>query len=391
MWIKRDLEMVLSDEKDWIQVLRGPRQTGKSSLFLKIDEKFKYLTLDDFNLKELANDDPELFVKQFFTESILIHEIQYAPNLFPALKRIVDLYRQKDSNSRKTIIRLTGSNQILLDRNVKESLSGRAAYYDLNTLSVHEILNFKDQTIQEIIFKGGWPEIYRYPEINVKNYLDNYINTYIEKDIILTANIDKKYEFLKFVKLLASRVSQILDYSSLANECGVDQKTIKTWIYYLEQMKIIYLLQPYFSNLSSRLVKKPKVYFLDTGLVCRLQGWTFSDPMNLFSQQGFLFENLVFSEIYKTNINFKLGWNLYYWRSRSGEEVDFLIEIKKDEYIFVESKVSRIKIPEYKKFPEIKKVFKEKIPDYFLCYQEGENMVKPFIPIRFLSEFLRSF
>lgn len=388
MWIKRDISNLIQENHDAIQVIRGPRQCGKSSLILRLDPEFEELSLDDPSLRELAQSDPELFLRQFDSKKLFIDEAQYAPALFPSLKRRADLYKRDSRNKRQTILRLTGSNQILMDRNIKESLAGRASFFDMNTLSVSEILASKKMNIQEIIYRGGWPELHASDDRAPKKFLDDYINSYIEKDIVLAAGIQKSREFLKFIKLLAGRVGNILDFSGLGSDVGVDGKTIKEWVSVLEKMHIISLVMPFATNLSSRLIKSPKFYFIDTGLACRLQGWTSAQPILTSPQQGALFENLVFSEIYKTNLNYQLGWQVYHWRSRDGEEIDFLIQRKPNDYIFVEAKVSAVQLRDYGSFPEVKKVFKETLPPLIVCHQEGDRILKNNVPIRKLKDFL---
>ena len=388
MWIKRDISALITKNTDLIQIVRGPRQCGKTSLLMHLDSTFKEISLDDFSLRSLAQNDPELFLNQFNTDKLFIDEAQYAPALFPALKRRADLFKRNKKNKQQTIIRLTGSNQILMDKNIKESLAGRASFFDMNTLSVAEILSSQKISIQDILYKGGWPELHSNSKKDPKKYIDDYINSYIEKDIVLASGIQKSREFLKFIKLLAGRVGEILDYSSLGADAGIDAKTIKDWVSILEKMHVIALVMPYSSNLSTRLIKSPKVYFIDTGLACRLQGWTSSQPIMTSPQQGHLFENLVFSEIFKLNINYQLGLQIYHWRSRAGEEVDFLIEKSTREFIFLEAKVSPQKVKNVALFPEVKKVFKNKVPDFYLCHQEGENILGRNIPISYLSQFL---
>jgi predicted AAA+ superfamily ATPase len=389
MWIYRDISKILTENNDVIQVIRGPRQVGKSSLCLHLEPNVRELSLDDSRLRSLAMSDPELFLKQFDGSPLFIDEAQYAPQLFPALKRKADLYKRATSGKLKTIIRLTGSNQILMDKNVKESLVGRAAYFDLNSLSVAEILNWKsDFSIQSIMYRGGWPELYAREIENPNRFLDDYINTYVEKDILLTAGIQKSNEFFKFLHLLAGRVGQLLDFASLGADVGVDAKSIKSWISVLEKMKIIALVQPFYSNLSKRLIKSPKVYFIDTGIACRLQGWSSAEPIMTSPQQGQLFENLVFSEIYKLNQNYGCGWEIFHWRSRDGEEIDFVIKMGNQRYLMIESKVSAQKIPSTGNYPEIKKVFGNELPQVLLCHQEGEQVLGSQVPIRFLKEVL---
>ncbi len=390
MWIERDISNIISANQDLIQVVRGPRQCGKSSLILKLDPNFRELSLDDPSLRELAQNDPELFLKQFKDEKLFIDEAQYAPNLFPSLKRKADLYKRDSKKKNQTILRLSGSNQILMDKNIKESLTGRASFFDMNTLSVSEILSSssKKLSIQDILFNGGWPELYADPNKDPKKFLDDYINSYIEKDVVLAAGIHKSLEFLKFIKLLAGRVGEILDISGLANETGVDAKTAKEWLSILAKMHIIFLVPPYATNLTKRLIKSPKIYFIDTGLACRLQGWTSAHPILTSPQQGHLFENLVFSEIYKMEINYQKGWSIYHWRSRDGEEIDFLLQMNPNEFVFIESKVSPFKSKDHSDFPEVKKIFKNKIPTLLICHQEGENILANKVPISHLKNVL---
>jgi predicted AAA+ superfamily ATPase len=388
MWIHRDISPLIQKNTDIIQVFRGPRQCGKSSLILHLDSDFKEISLDDPSLRELAQNDPELFLKQFGSQKLFIDEAQYAPGLFPSLKRKADLYKRNNLKQTQTILRLTGSNQILMDKNIKESLAGRASFFDMNTLSVSEILSAKKISIQEILYKGGWPELHANESKDAKKFLDDYINTYVEKDIVLSAGIQKSHEFLRFVKLLAGRIGGILDLSSLGKDTGVDSKTIKDWISILERMHIISLVMPFSSNLSSRLIKSPKIFFIDTGLACRLQGWTSAEPILTSPQQGSLFENLVFSELYKLNINYQLGWQIYHWRSRSGEEIDFLLQMSPYKFLFIESKVSPNKVMNLSAFPEVRKVFQNKIPEVVICHQEGEHILDNKIPLSFLTDYL---
>jgi uncharacterized protein len=392
MWIQRDISPYLSGNQDIIQVIRGPRQTGKSSLILHLDPSFVELSLDDASLRQLAQDDPELFLKQFIGKKLFIDEAQYAPALFPSLKRRADLYKRDPGNRAQTMIRLTGSNQIMMDKSVKESLAGRASFFDLNTLSVTEILRARpSMSTQDVLYRGGWPELYVHLAKDPKKFLDDYINSYIEKDIVLAAGIQKSREFLRFVKLLAGRVGSLLDFASLGADTGVDSKTAKEWISVLEKMHIVALVAPYSTNLSSRLTKSPKLYFIDTGLACRLQGWTSAEPILTSPQQGSLFENLVFSELYKMNINHQLGWQIHHWRSRDGEEIDFLLQMAPGQFLFIEAKVSASRSKSSTSLPEVRKVFKSAAPPLIVCHQEGAHILDQHVPISRLQEYLLQF
>jgi predicted AAA+ superfamily ATPase len=234
------------------------------------------------------------------------------------------------------LFRLTGSNQLLMDKNIKESLAGRASYFYLNTLSVHEIWQaLPDVTVQEILFKGGWPELYTNENLPVTGYLNDYIRTYVEKDIIVGAGIQKMSEFLTVLRLCAARTGQQADYTDIQKDSGVSAVTVKEWINVLDRADLIYQLKPYFNNLNKRLIKRSKLYFMDTGLAARLQGW--SDPLPLMSspQIGGLFETLVLAEIVKFMRNYGKDWELFFARTKDGHEIDFIIKTPRgDTYAF---------------------------------------------------------
>jgi predicted AAA+ superfamily ATPase len=370
MIIERDIAKRLKENRgSYIQILIGPRQCGKSTQFALLgDGEFKEVTLDDLQARQLADRDPALFLEQY-PPPIIIDEVQYAPNLFPELKRIVDQLKRKklleSSNEEvRVIFRLTGSNQILLDDNVKETLVGRASYFYMNTLSVHEIRRaFPQIKLNQLIFNGGWPELYSNPLLNPIQYLNDYINSYIEKDIVVSANIIKKREFHIVLGMLAARTSQILNESSLAKDSGVRSVTVNEWISILERTQLVYLLPPVEANLNKRLIKSPKVYFLDTGLATRLQGWLDLMPLMQSPQAGLLFETLVLSEIVKCSMNFGKNWKIAMWRTKDGEEVDFIIENERGEILALDAKlgisgVDPIKIPPVlaKTFPKLKQM-----------------------------------
>lgn len=351
-----------------VQVVTGPRQCGKSSLLWHLSHGFSEISLDDSQARRLAQHDPALFLSQHKLP-LIIDEIQYAPELFLEIKRVVDLQKRerlkksaRDSRN-KVLFRLTGSNQILMDKNVKESLAGRAGYYFLNTFSVSEILHaFPQTSLSKIIFTGGWPELYVTSQSPVK-YLNDYILTYIEKDIVLSAGIIKQDEFQTVLGMLAARTGEWLNCSTIAQASGVKSVTIRDWVSILERMNLIYVLPPYESNLNKRLIKSPKVYFLDTGLACRLQGWAEENPMFASPQAGHLFETLVLAEIIKFKNNHAANWNVFAWRTKDGEEVDFIIEKPNGDVLALEAKlgihsVSPIVIPKsvQKQFPRLKKI-----------------------------------
>ena len=208
---------------------------------------------------------------------------------------------------------------------------------------------------------------------------------------MLSAGIQKQKEFIRFAKLLAARTAHLVNHSELAKEVGVSSDTIKDWLYILERMKIIVLINPYVSNFSRRLVKSAKVYFLDTGLACRLQGHYDLVPFLSSPAFGHLFETLVCAEIYKTMINFSRHWQIFHWRSRDGEEIDFLIEFENGKKVFIEAKTKRQSLEPLESFSELKKVFQKDFPPRYVCHMEGEKILGDFIPISCLRDFLLNF
>src|SRR3990167_2127490 len=368
LYIERDITEQLAQATTPVQILIGPRQCGKSTLLSHLGENaFTEITFDDLQMRNLANQDPALFFAQFKLP-LLLDEVQYVPNLFPEIKQFVDQLKKarlKNNNPLTVMLRLTGSNQLLMDKHIKESLAGRASYFYLNTLSVHEIQSSHPKTnIADILFQGGWPELYIDPNLSPIQYLNDYVRSYIEKDIVLTAGIQKQSAFHSVLNLLAARTGMLLDYSSIANISGVQAVTVKEWVGVLERTGLLYCLKPYSTNLNKRLTKTPKCYFLDTGLAVRLQGWQERLPLLTSPQAGHLFETLVFAELYKFINNTGKDWRLYLWRTKEGEEIDFIIAMPDGSVVVIDAKMSMQKThpislpPRFKKlFPKTKHIF----------------------------------
>jgi len=367
MYINRDITEQIATSRAPVQILIGPRQCGKSTLLSHISsDKFKEVTFDDLQLRILANRDPVLFLAQF-DPPVLLDEIQYVPNLFPEIKRYVDQAKKQrllNDQPLDILFRMTGSNQLLMDQNIKESLAGRVSYFYLNTLTVHEIKQaFPTIELKDILFKGGWPELYIDPQLSAAQYLTNYIRSYIEKDIVLSAGVQKQDIFNMLLGLLASRTGMLLDYANLARDSGIAAVTVKEWVSILQRTALVYCLKPYANNLNKRLTKAPKLYFLDTGLAVRLQGWREQMPLMISPQIGSLFETLVFCELIKFIQNYGKEWQLYLWRTKEGEEIDFLIITQSGTVIALDAKMSAqttrpITLPNsFKKlFPEVRQI-----------------------------------
>ena len=343
MYIKRTLEKnikILSEQFKVLLIL-GARQVGKSTLLKHCDSKRTYVTLDDLKVRELAINEPELFFERY-SAPLIIDEIQYAPNLLSYLKIIVDNSQEKGQYW------LTGSQQFHMMKNVTESLAGRVGIIDLKGFSLKEIDDLeqipfiptndfikqmrntsKNHNLSDIyynIWKGSYPEVHTNKKIDWENFYKSYLRTYIERDIRDLNAVKNEMNFLKFLKVLASRTAQLLNYSDIASEIGISIPTAKSWVSILVSSNIIYLLQPYYSNINKRIIKTPKIYFLDTGLCSYLTDWDNPRVLESGAMSGAIFETFVVSEIIKSyEHNIKTA-NIYYYRDKDKKEIDLIIE-----------------------------------------------------------------
>ncbi len=346
MWIERDFLKFLRNHAGRnlpVKILRGPRQVGKTSLLNHLGTH-KLILFDDLTIRNFAQENPILFFDQF-TGPLILDEATLAPKIFPELKRRIDIERRRRQQNEASIpldIWITGSNQTLLQKEVRESLAGRANYFLLNTLSLHELeSSFAQQvSLRTLLMRGGWPELYASPELNSVQYLNDFIATFIEKDIVATAGIEKKAAFSKTLQLSAGRTAQLLNYSDIAKNVGVDTTTVQSWISLLEQNGVVRILQPYHTNLNQRLIKTPKIYLEDTGLAVRLQGWSEFEPLVPSPYFGSLLENLVLAEITRFFINRGVQPEIFFVRSKEQIEIDFLVQLSNQRYIAIEVKTT---------------------------------------------------
>lgn len=345
MWIKRDIQVIFNIENVLpLKVLKGPRQVGKTAVLEQLGTH-KPIYFDDSNVRRRAQEDPRLFFDQY-QGPLILDEASLAPEIFPELKRRVDEYRKKrrvgESSLHSVIdIWLTGSNQTLLQNSVQESLAGRASYFDMNTLSIHEIQNhFGEWAMEKYCMRGGWPELYQEGNILPSRYIDDLILTFIERDIVQAAGIEKKSAFNKTLGLIAGRIGQLFNASDIAKIVGVEVLTIQSWTSLLEQNGIVRRLPSFSSNLNQRLIKAPKIYFEDAGLVTRLQGWSDYHPLFVSSLMGFINENIAIIEVGRFFTNRGLRPILSYVRSKEKVEVDLLIELPNQRYIAAEIKLT---------------------------------------------------
>ncbi len=301
----------------------GPRQSGKTTLVKNVFPRLKYVSLEELDNREFALRDPRGFLSTYDNGAI-IDEAQRVPDLFSYIQTEVD---KKDSPGQFI---LTGSQNILLHENVSQTLAGRVAILRLLPFSLEELKNtpYGSWQSDRYIYTGFYPRIYD-KKINPADWYPNYIQTYVEKDVRLMKNISDLNTFQKFIKLCAGRTGQILNLSSLGNECGITHNTAKSWLSILEAGYIIFLLKPYHKNFNKRLIKMPKLYFYDTGLACFLLGIQNTSQLATHYLRGSLFESFVLSELIKERFNKGIEPNCYYWRDKTGNEIDCVIETGK--------------------------------------------------------------
>ncbi len=388
MYIKRQMEQEIINASRYYPVVMvcGQRQVGKSTMLNHIKEKNrKYVSLDDMNARRLAEKDPGLFFETYGFP-ILIDEFQRVPSILLEIKRITDekALNGEDVNG---AVWLTGSQKFKMMKDVSESLAGRVAVFDLSSLSAVEtegrneglfradIENIKQRLsasvkkdihgIFDSIFKGGMPKVIT-TDISRDRYYSDYVNTYLEKDIKDLSQVGKLNEFYDFLVFIAARTAQELKYSEIANAIGVSAPTVKEWISILERSGIIYILHPYSTNISKRLVKTPKIYFCDTGLAAYLCRWPNAETLENGAMDGAFFETYVVTEILKSYYNTGKYPDLYYYRDVDGKEVDLLI-VEGDNIYPIEIKKSKNPSSPDKNLSVLKKLDKNIMPALIIC------------------------
>lgn len=345
MYISRHLEKVIEGvTKEYPVVLvTGPRQVGKTTMLKEMMKGTNrgYVSLDDMNERNLAKTDPQLFL-QLHKPPILIDEVQYAPELFTYIKIYVDDHREAGA------FWLTGSQIFKLMKGVQESLAGRVAVLQMPSLSQAEIsraqssplridldeLKAREQNREELdvqgvferIFKGSMPGVVSGEITNSRIFYSSYLSTYVERDIKELSSAIDSLKFLRFITAVAARCSQILNISDIVRDADINQKQAKDWLQILETLGIIFYLHPYSNNLLKRLVKTPKLYFYDTGLVCYLTKWTSAAVLENGAMNGAMLENYVVSEIAKTYLNSGIEPPMYYYRDKDCKEIDVVLE-----------------------------------------------------------------
>ena len=296
----------------------GPRQSGKTTLTRYVFNDKSYVNLENPDSRRFAMNDPRGFLSQYSAGAV-IDEAQRAPELFSYLEQVLD----EDNKKGKFI--LTGSNNFLLQETISQSLAGRIAYIYLVPFTLSELSVKRATDLNSQMLKGSYPPVYD-QNIDYDKWYPNYIRTYIERDVRQLKNISDLNVFERFLRLCAGRSGQLLNMNNLALETGVDSKTAGSWLAVLESSFITFRLNPYHRNFNKRVVKMPKLYFYDTGLICSLLGINTPDQLYLHPLYGSLFENLIICEFKKHCLNRAKNENLFFWRDNTGHEVDIIIE-----------------------------------------------------------------
>jgi len=337
--IKRHLEAVLLRSSQWFPVisLTGPRQSGKTTLAKTAFANAHYISMEDPSSRRFALEDAKGFLSQFGTKQVILDEAQRVPDLFSYIQVIVD------QNDRPGQYILTGSQNFLLIEKISQSLAGRCAVHHLLPFSRSELLGKNptdpeniaqwphektDETTDKllnVLWTGSYPRIHD-KGIPPHQWLASYVQTYIERDVRSIVNISDLETFARFVRLCAGRSGQILNLQSLGNDCGIDSKTAKRWLCILETSFIIKLLRPYHKNFNKRLIKSPKLYFIDSGLLCYLLGINKPEELLSHSSRGAIFESWVIAELYKSYYHAGKQPGMYYFRDSNDNEIDLLVD-----------------------------------------------------------------
>jgi len=347
VYIKRHIEDTINRVSNMYSALivTGPRQVGKTTVLKHICKDIQYITLDDPGVMQYAKKENGLFFKTY-VPSVVLDEVQYSPELFLYIKMIAD------ETKRKRLFFMTGSQAFHLMKNVTESLAGRIGILQMLGMSLREISGREDSApfiptsdyivntergikvlsyhdVWEIIHKGSMPRLYHedVDEYFWRQFYGDYVRTYIERDVSALTQVADHTAFLQFMRLLAAMTGQMINYSSIARDIGKSVDTVKSWVSVLRTSGIVFLLQPYYNNFNKRIVKTPKIYFLDTGLASYLTGWYTSEQLQFGAMSGAIFETFVVSEIIKGYYN--RGYDdlvFSYYRDKDKNEIDLIIE-----------------------------------------------------------------
>jgi len=320
--IKRNIseKILKASEKLPVLTVTGPRQSGKTTLVKYLFKDYKYLNFENITTRDFAKQDIIGFFEKY-NNKIIIDEAQNVPEIFSQIQFIVD-----NSGIKGQFI-LTGSQNFLLSEKISQSLAGRTAIFNLLPFSLNELKNteYYHKKYETYITKGLYPRIYD-QNIQPDEWLPDYINTYVERDVRKLLNISDLNRFTAFLKICAGHTGQIVNLSEIGSQIGISYKTTQKWISILEASFIIFLLPPYYRNFNKRISKSPKLYFYDTGLACSLMNIKNEEQLDYHFAKGSLFETLIISELMKQKQNGLLSGDIYYWRESNKTEIDCLID-----------------------------------------------------------------
>lgn len=353
-YIKRNIESVVMRLSKGFPVVMvtGPRQVGKTTMLRHINKNINYVSLDNLNARDLAISDPELFLETYKTP-LVIDEFQYAPNLLSYIKIRVDEARFdrvfNSGDDVNVMYYLTGSQSFLSMKNVSESLAGRVGIIEMYGLSTNELNMQSDEIfipeiselqkkkisnkpdsnkIFERIFKGSYPELYINENVTLNEYYESYVKTYIERDIRDLINISDEIKFMKFMTSIAARTGEELNITTVANDAEISVPTAQSWLSILVNTGLVILLEPFSNNVIKRTIKRPKIYFMDTGLACYLAKYPSAEILEASAYAEHIFETYVVSEIVKTFANNGKDFKryLFYYRDDKKREIDLIID-----------------------------------------------------------------
>lgn len=329
-FIARTITKFIREQKTKFPVLgiTGPRQSGKTTLLRHIFKDYTYVSLENPDLRAFASGDPNGFLKKY-NNNVILDEVQRVPELFSYIQTLVD-----ESQKMGQFI-LSGSQNFHLLNSITQTLAGRVALFKLLPLDFNELKkeNLLSSSYPEACVRGFYPALFD-RDIDSSVFYSNYINTYLEKDVTELINIRDINSFRTFIALCAARVGQLLNLNALANDCNISQPTAKAWLSILESSYIVFLLQPYHENFNKRLVKSPKIYFYDTGLLCHLLKIRTAEEVEENRLKGNIFENMVLAEFQKKNFHQYLHQDYYFWQDSNNHEIDILIKTAKGFNIF---------------------------------------------------------
>jgi uncharacterized protein len=338
MWIMRNLEQIIKKYVNDFPIvyIAGARQVGKTSLLRKVFPNFEFISLDIPSEVEAIENNPESFLNTH-SKKIIFDEIQYLPSFFRYIKNKVD------KENRMTNYILTGSQNFLMMQNLTESLAGRCAILNLQTIGFEELSDanvIKDKSFIQLILKGGYPELWK-SNIGQEVWFSSYVATYLERDVRNILSIGSLRDFSRFMKLLAYRAGSILNYTDISKDVGVAVNTIKSWVSVLEASFQIIIIEPYYRNAGKRLVKSPKVYFKDSGLLCYLNNILNEHLLENSFVLGHIWESYVLQQLELKLFKEKLGSKIWFWRTSTGEEIDFVLDYG-GRFILIEVKYAEL-------------------------------------------------